>query len=475
MNEDIILKEVAQSLAQRKRLCDKTHKLQNELASLEVVGGNKTGAPSPQKTPQKSPRISSSHSSPGGSVGNKVSPRRRNDSPRSKTKGDKNQPESMETFDAHLKNIITNALMGEAADGMLGGPSQKKGPSPGRKSPVRKDKPTLPTGNKDFVSMSCVQDSAIRMALLRKSSPDRHPNHVLKKSPPEENCRIRTAGGMPSIKVTIPLGDVGKRPPSLPVSISLASVKDNLGIINKDGHVVALKEDVHRAAGARSGSPHLREAYSPISRPSSSSSTISAESVKHLEHGTRVPATSPKGFTPTTYNFVDSAAASQANTMLSLSKHLAVSHAAAVSGKDPTNGGSSFSPLMLQERLSAARMPPPPNSSGSLPGMLPPGAGFPFPIPDKELYLKMLENGPRLPYGMPTAELAAQASFLGLNGLQRGEDKINNSKKARRKRTNTKGFGGGGGGGGLGVAKILVWLIRCCLQCLTSLASKPMP
>ena len=465
LNQELILKEVAASLAQRKRLADKNQKLQGEMTALESCGNTKsctiqkTGDPM-AKTPPKVLKSSSLHTSPvGGEVsGSRGSSWKRNDGLKNRNKSDKNQPENVRTFDAHLKSIITNALMGEnvaekGSRGILGSSTQKKSlpaksPQIEKKSPGKKDKRTPQPANKEMLSMESVQDSAIRMALMRNSSPDRYRNAGLKRSPGDSDVsRIKTAGGMPSIKVTIPLGEACKRPPSLPVSIPLTGVKENLSMLNRDGGQLTGHRDDSQKSMARSSSPILRDSYSPISRPSSSSSTISSESIKHLEHGSKVPSTSPKGMTVNTSQ-TDSVAAVQASVQLSLAKQLAGSHASSsVSGKD-TNS-STFSALLLQDKRHAGigQMP--------MPGMMPPGAVFPFPIPEKELFLKMMQNGPRMPYAMPPAELVARAAYFGLglpaNGLVRGapgqEKNTNSSKRDRKRKAGSKCSGGGVGVG----------------------------
>ena len=463
MNQELILKEVAASLAQRKRLADKTQKLHSE---VEMCGSTKCcttqkGADPLAKTPPKLSKSSSVHISHVGSDtgGSRGSPWKRNDGQKNKSsKNDKNQPENAKTFDAHLKNIITNALMGEnnadkSSQNVMDQSPQKKGPSAKshqveRKSPGKKEKhPSQPAG-KELLSMDSVQDSAIRMSLMRNSSPDRYQGTGLKRSPGDsDTSRITTAGGMPSIKVTIPLGEARKRPPSLPVSIPLSSVRENLSLLNRDGHSGARKDSGQKPV-VRNSSPVMRDSYSPISRPSSSSSTISSESVKHLEHGSKVPATSPKGATVNT-SLMDSVPAVQANAQSSLAKQLMGAHTTtSVSGKD--SDSSTFSALLLQDKRHAgmAHMP--------MPAMMPPGAVFPFLMPDKEMFLKMMQNGPRMPYAMPPAELVARAAYFGLglpaNGLVQGapgQEKNTNSSKRNRKRKPGSKYSGGGGGVGI--------------------------
>lgn len=242
VTQEILVKEVAASLAQHRKLLDQANKLESEVTSLETKDKSPvTGS----KSPAKSPRVSMATSPP--LSGSKLSPK--DWSPRFKSDvfdkklSPRDGKDNLETFDAHLKSIITTALMGE--------PDLPKEKSSGSKD-------SLATRPPDRYNSEYTSPAKLHLKRLYPSERE------------EPGKPVDTAAGIMSLPVKIPLNEVPK-PKCLPVSFPLSSVA----------------EQGHRDSGKHGPkSPCARDVYSPISRPSSTSSTASAESVKHLLHGT---------------------------------------------------------------------------------------------------------------------------------------------------------------------------------------------
>ena len=200
---------------------------------------------------------------------------------------DKDKQDSMESFDARLQSIITTALMGDGsalADtkdskiaedikqtllGNLGLPGGFRFPPFGSDLSQQQQRKPLP--------------GAIPPPIDHKN------DLVIKRE--KESPKGSGAGSVNqiSLPVKIPLKDVGRKLTTLPVSIPLSNV-------NCQGKVPPGQQgSLHGHHQGRVGSPPaMRDAYSPISRPSSSSSTASAESVKGLPHGATRRSTSPR-------------------------------------------------------------------------------------------------------------------------------------------------------------------------------------
>ena len=161
----------------------------------------------------------------------------------------KDRNKAIMSFDAHLKSIITTALMTDSEKKHNEGVDATKSSCDGAVE--------QPTGNKHHVNQA---------------------DGTLQAKQPKQELDVSAAPR--HIPVQLPLNDAaaarGKKP-SMPVSIPLSSV-------HKDG---AEK----RATKLKAPPRVTREGFSPVSRPNSSSSTESAESVKNLEHGAHISCT----------------------------------------------------------------------------------------------------------------------------------------------------------------------------------------
>ena len=296
LTHGFLLKEVAGALYAHRRLLDQTTKIESECSSLDKLNSDKMtgrlgssgkhGSGSPA-----SPRKALGPSSGAVKVGqspktNKLSPPRRkvdglagkiNFSPKDKEKQD-----TMESFDARLQSIITNALMGDGS--ALADTKDGK---------IAEDIKQTILGNLGLHGGMRFSPFASDHAQPRKHIPgavalpfDYKNEMVIKRE--KESPKGSGGGSQISLPVKIPLKEVGRKPASLPVSIPLLGVncqgKPGQGSLHG-------REPGHPRVGSP---PALRDAYSPISRPSSSSSTASAESVKGLPHGATRRSTSPR-------------------------------------------------------------------------------------------------------------------------------------------------------------------------------------
>lgn len=361
MTHELLMKEVALSLNQRRQLIDNAKKLETEMVDLT---GPVQEKPKHSMEPcfQREPPVPPPVASPAANIalvkntGSKQSPPKPTSSPRKQrqdvgrvSKKEKPQENAVETFDSRLKSIITNALIGESnsdttcastfthtnsvpvssecsmtalrsrLDVSLGVPSPNKGILTGKH--VNKEGLNLhqvlagPSNCERSRSSMCTppmphidytQISPAKMALKKHFSQDPVPRES---STPEEGRKGSTGNSLPnlmSIPVKISLNEVSTKSKttsaslplsnSLPVSLPLTGAQEG-GSGAPPPHVLSNQEAHHMHHHHRSShkpeegkirqshSPVIREAYSPISRPSSSSSTASAESVRHLSHG----------------------------------------------------------------------------------------------------------------------------------------------------------------------------------------------
>ena len=388
--KDKFTKDTGSVQTHKGKLADKPGTLESEVIE-KVAAGKDVEVMTPQRppltptTPTKTP------------PSQKRSPRREGSGGRKRK--DKDEP-GLETFDSRLTSIITNALIGEEQNGPASLP-------PHPPTVVKQDSPRQ-QGN----------SGSPEGGVAREGGP--YPPHVAPATSPIRGIlrkhfqddvpvsRAMEPSTAPySIPVKIPLQDVYKKP-SLPVSIPLS--------VCERGQA---RPDMGRAEQGR-GRPQQRpptpprEVYSPISRPSSSSSTASAESVRHMEHGTRVSSVSPK----------------------------AAYHSESRSPGRRTPHKVAGPP----EPLHPGMYPPPP--SGHIPppqaALMGLGLGGSVPgINEKELYLKMLEQQGAYPPGagqFASASLAQAfySHMAPVNGVAKmpqlsPEERV---KKRSRKRTN---------------------------------------
>lgn len=211
LSHEHLIKEVSLSLAKRNGLLEKAKQLESELNHLQHNKSDTHHSSSPDQKNLKYKAL-------GNSVSPKRSttPRRRSD-PKARggvrqgpsSSGSGTGGGSMDSFDAHIKSIITNALMADQTE---------------------------------------------------KSRAERS-SHVSPK-----DLKAADSKAKPSLPVHIPL----KTMQSLNVSIPLKGL---------DVHTKHEKQPSGKVEDT------TRETYSPISRPSSSSSTLSADSVKNLPNG----------------------------------------------------------------------------------------------------------------------------------------------------------------------------------------------
>ena len=162
----------------------------------------------------------------------------------------KDRNKAIMSFDAHLKSIITTALMTD---------SEKKH-----------------NEGADVNKSSC--DGSVEQL-----DGNKHLAHVNQHDGTLQAMQLKQELDVPAtrhIPVQLPLNDAARsKKPSMPVSIPLSSVhKDAVG-------------GEKRAAKLKAPPRVTREGFSPVSRPNSSSSTESAESVKNLEHGAHISCT----------------------------------------------------------------------------------------------------------------------------------------------------------------------------------------
>ncbi len=293
LTQEFLMKEVAAALLQHRKLLETTQKVELECTNLERAAtdqkqrdrsmqrkGSSSGSPRKTVTAANktttSPKVSGA--SPKRAVEGLVS--KLNLSPK-----DKEKRETMESFDARLQSIITNALMndrtGEVKDSKLSEDlKQNLLGSLGLNASYPETKSPLPP-NKLSVLEAQTRDILLqRKRVQERGSGDHHQTDF----PIKREKESPKGGNQISLPVKIPLKDVGRKPLSVPVSIPLSNVA------TQDRH--SHKDSSHHSG--RPVSPMMRDAYSPISRPSSSSSTASADSVKGLAHGATRRSTSPR-------------------------------------------------------------------------------------------------------------------------------------------------------------------------------------
>ena len=311
------MKEVAASLHQRKRLLDKASKLENEVCTLESPEKERSPAKAAETKSPRAPPHTSPTTMPSPSMPVKVaksSPRRRQDSSgdRKSPKNKSGSGEQMESFDARLKSIITNALIGDgpvipkAGSSKLDcGPVRHTGKQPmSAKDYMEARTHANNMASRVMAAVDYTQVSPAKMVLKNYGGPGQasrdsvaQSEHKTEEDKKAAKEKTEAALSMLSLPVKIPLHDVNKPKTvkSLPVSIPLSNMPES----QEHGHKETPKshhshhhlhpghhyphhhhhrervEGAKGCVGQRPGSPLMREAYSPISRPSSSSSTAS--------------------------------------------------------------------------------------------------------------------------------------------------------------------------------------------------------
>ena len=163
----------------------------------------------------------------------------------------KDHNKAIMSFDAHLKSIITTALMGD-----------------GDKKPTdREDVKKSSSGGS-----AEAENLTFKKHLSHDNQQSRDAGMLSSKQPKHQPDKAAAR----HVPVTMPFKDTGaNKKPSVRVSIPLSSVHSE----EKPGSKLKAPSHV------------MCEGYSPISRPSSSSSTESAESVKNLEQGAHISRT----------------------------------------------------------------------------------------------------------------------------------------------------------------------------------------
>ena len=230
------MKEVTMSIAKHNGLLDKAKQLESELTVLSRNKSETHGLSNgPELSGSKSPKYRSSVNT-STSPKRAVTQRRKSDGKgrgvvsRAGGGGGGAGHVGMDNFDAHIKSIITNALMADQSA----------------------DKARITSANTGTISSG--------KELLTKA-------HIT-----EHNRKQTVTKERVSLPVKLPLSEMtGKH--SLPVSIPLKELSE---VHSKHSH--------HSRVDHRDES---RDTYSPISnsRPSSSSSTMSADSVRNLPNG----------------------------------------------------------------------------------------------------------------------------------------------------------------------------------------------
>ena len=466
----LIWKELAVSLAHRNKLVDRMSQLENQVNTLE--GTETTGSsPSPvvdaaasqiEALPQSSeasltrtplsaisvPTAPTTSRNPSASS-TKSSPRRRGDpstnrrkSPKDKkvvqsqsSQNVKNSQQSMITIDSKLNSIIANALDSDNSNQPLVNISQENS----------KEAVNGPLFNSWFTSSGSNPPKAATKSPYLRTTPTTLSNVVEanKDFPSKKLCtsnismennkliQEHSSYGKLSVPVKLPLSEVGKKLASVPVSIPLQKIHGESSL----KHVVeTCTSRVLPAMTVQTcvpGSDHLGHIYSPISRPSSSSSTASAESVRNLENGARITSISPRPSSGTPSFHIDSlfgidrppvsaatAATAHYGTGQFTHKDLAYAHYAALHAE-------------------AARGLP--SALSSYPHSLPDIDG-PFLSQQRDLYTNMLMSS-GMPYATATSQSNNTCGMGDINGLIKmpplspAEDK---KKVQRRKRSCTK-------------------------------------
>lgn len=435
--QEYLVKEVTQSLDRRRNLVTKLQTLEDEVTDMC----------SPPKSEKLSPNKKSSPGTPGkGVVSDGAFPagsspvasgRGKGQSPRgqsrrgggrggrsrkdSGTQNPQSQEVNNQSLDARIKSIITNALMGDENNvGENAAPVIKKSRTSGKASAK---------------------------------------GHGEKQEDKSSDNKTALGNSTMSIPVKISLEDVVP-PASMPVSLPLPNKEGETSLRNlliQSGNPTTAKvqklQQQHKEVASsstssrkskldlgRSSSPSgRRESYSPISRPSSSSSTASAESVRHLEHGARVASVSPKG-NAAPHQMINDRSANRP-------------------GSVPNSGHFSKGPLSVQteSKSGAAANPAAASALGNLyagypqfGAMLLGGYVYNPQIPasptEKELYAKMLLSGSHPYLGTAGSSMVYQ-QLNQMNGISKllptstNEDK--GRGKPRRRRSNSKTVGGG--------------------------------
>ena len=332
MNSEMaLIKEFGAAFNHKNKLVNQMQKLESELHALESISPEKTGKGKMQKSPKGGSGLMSSPSrTPLSPKMSSISPKSPKSNPSRNrrldmsNKNNVNGQDSMNNFDARLKSIITSALLtpesrgGNIAERLSGKVSdeQRISPNSAKKdiSPTSKEISQInwsadpSTTNADYTQVSPVKQALKRHLSLEKvggkeneevantedqnqsfseaKQQQRQPATAGKYNE-EKNSSPKMApltNGIVSLPVSIPLNTVNnpsrhpevKAKASLPISIPLSSVKGSKfsNALQREPPPEANNSSV--ATGKRS--PLIREVYSPISRPSSSSSTESADS-----------------------------------------------------------------------------------------------------------------------------------------------------------------------------------------------------
>ncbi len=505
MAPDALMKEVAVSLSQRRKLMDHANKLESEVTTLESSSPEKDK----EKANQRSPRSASSgvslatSNTPGTPKSAKTgsSPRRRPDtSGERKAVKNKGDTEHMESFDARLKSIITNALIGEAPVLPKTGPLRHHGKQPmSAKDYMEARTHANNMASRVMAAVDYTQMSPAKMAVQKHYSPDGHPHeghhaqYAVGRPESDHSVlkaeRTDSAPGMLSLPVKLPLQDMNTKAKTggsvkhrLPVSIPLASVSQtgpqhhpslqhHPGLAHHPGlpqpcsqhpglspreptkthHLMppAHRDRVEMGKDCirhRPGSPLMREAYSPISRPSSSSSTASAESVKHLTHGPSAR-TTPSGFN------IDSLVSDNSRSSTSSSRTPQAPHI----GKDerltpqqsPTGVHNKVAPQLVQMVGGPGTYHNYPQLGamlglGGLPLQFPPN--YAMTQGEKEAFMRLspgskqqiLANHPAILNAHAQQQAVYYSQIAGLNGISKTIPTLtpdDKPKKGRRKRT----------------------------------------
>ncbi len=500
LTHEFLLKEVAGALYTRRRLLDQTTKIESECTTLDklnaekkTTGGSRTagagaGRPvAPSKHAGGSPasprKLSGSSFSgiaataagkagPSPSKSNKHSPSRgsNNNSSGSKmeasnTASSKEKSEA-DNFDLRLQSIITSALIGD--DSVLSDTKDSK----------------IAKNVKDTLLGHIGLHGGTRVPFLEMMDPGLQRKHqsgpppadskgdvVIKRE--KESPKGRDSVNQISLPVKIPLKDVGRKTAAGPVPVlTLNSAQGGKTGPHGPGPGQHPVHGHHLAAGgggggARPGSPqNLREAYSPISRPSSSSSTASADSVKGLAHGATRRSTSPR--TPhsasaaNTFNIdcivseaqrsaAAAAAAAAAATGGRFIPPLPHAHAYKDSFVGQLSPGAHAHKTSGTHHLGYAMYPPHFPPAGML-GLLPPMSAPPTdkdPATHLHPGAKQLLMNSGSPYGLPPPPPTSQHSqaFYGYPGTLNGLPKdspllLDKPKKVRRKRSSSSSGSG---------------------------------
>lgn len=257
--QEYLLKEVNSSLDKKRKLFDKLKVLENEVTVLTSPKSDKSPKKaSPRSAPGKtSERLSNvSHGPAGRGKGQSGRGKRGASRGRNRKDNARNQ-EANETLDARIKSIITSALMFDD---------------------------------------SSVNDGSKKSKLLTKNNG----KNVQKDDSDKSRDKNDVGNHSLTLPMRLPLDNTDAS--SMPVSLPLSGLENEpkLAHLLTQNSLLKLSNQAKETSIRRSKqdmgmfySSIQRVSKSPISRPSSSSSTASAESVKFLEHGTRVASVNP--------------------------------------------------------------------------------------------------------------------------------------------------------------------------------------